>query len=249
MAKRSTAVAGPFQRVPVTKVVQPYIRQHILSNNLRPGDPLPSEAELAETLQVSRVSVRESVKALEALGVIQVIHGKGLFVRSFNLDAALEVLSYSLDFGVSTVYELYQIRKWLEIAVIGDVAAKIDEAALAKLDRLLNEWEANIPAGTWAEFDRRFHRVLCSRANNQMLLLVLDAFWTVFDNATDESLKATPDPWATLADHRRILDAVRLHDGEAARKALIDSYEAFENRYREAPREDEQGAFVLRSQT
>lgn len=252
MAKRKASNQGVLPgapRIPFTTLVKDYIKNYIVTNGLQPGDLLPSEVELAEALQVSRVSVREAVKALQALGVIEVRHGKGLYVRSFNLDAALDVLSYSLDFGVSTVYELYQIRKWLEIAVIGDVVKGVAPTDLEQLDQLLAEWEASIPSGAWPPYDRKFHRALNSVVHNQMLLLVLDAFWTVFDNATDETIKAQPDPWATLEDHRRIVEAVRQGNPDAARQALVYSYINFENRYRAVAQAGEHAEFVLQYQT
>jgi DNA-binding FadR family transcriptional regulator len=65
---------------------------------------------------------------------------------------------------------------------------------------------------------------------------MLDAFWTVFDNATDASVKSTPDAISTLRDHRRILEAVRSGSVDAARDALADSYVSFEQRSRTAAR-------------
>lgn len=232
---RTVSTAAPIrpseQRVPLTRQLRAHIKTYIVENQLQAGDPLPSEAELADSMGVSRVSLRESVKALEALGVIEAQHGKGLYVRKFNLDAALEMLSYSLDFGVSTVYELYQIRKWLESAVIDEVCRLADDDSIARLDKVMNEWEASIADGSWPKYDRIFHRTLSKIVDNQILLLILDAFWAVFDNATDATLKSQPDPQQTLAEHRRILDAVRRHDRAEARAALDASYAAFEERY------------------
>ncbi len=218
--------------MPLTRQLRAHIKNYIVDNGLQAGDPLPSEAELADAMGVSRVSLRESVKALEALGVVEVVHGRGLFVRPFNLDAALEMLSYSLDFGVSTVYELYQLRKWLESAVIDEVCLRADDETVAKLDRVIADWTAAVPSGDWPKYDRVFHRTLSDIVGNQMLLLIMGAFWTVFDNATDAALKSQPDPYDTVADHRRIVDAVRARDRVAARAALEASYAAFEQRYR-----------------
>ncbi len=88
MAKRQT----------VSEVVQHYIRDYIVEHKLHPGDQLPPEGDIAETLEVSRVSVRESVKILQALGIVEVRHGNGLFVRGLNFDALLEIspTAYSL---------------------------------------------------------------------------------------------------------------------------------------------------------
>jgi DNA-binding FadR family transcriptional regulator len=233
-ARAATPSSLPDARVPLTRQLRAHIKNYIVDNGLKAGDPLPSEAEWADAMGVSRVSLRESVKALEALGVLEAVHGRGLFVRKFNLDAALEMLSYSLDFGVSTIYELYQLRKWLEIAVIDEVCLKADADTVAKLDKVIEDWTRAVPSGDWPQYDRIFHKVLSEIVGNQMLLLIMGAFWTVFDNATDSTIKSQPDPYETITDHKRIVDAVRNRDRAAARAALEASYAAFEQRYRTA---------------
>jgi DNA-binding FadR family transcriptional regulator len=214
--------------------VQQYIKQYIVANGLKPGDPLPPEGELASSLRVSRGSIREAIKALEALGFIEVRHGNGLFVRPFNLDAVLNNLSYSLDFEPSTISELFQIRKWLETAVMGDVIARIDDGTIAKLRRVLEEWKTALPTGDWARHDRQFHRVLNSVVKNRMLTLFLDIFWEAYNNATDETIKAIPDAQTTWADHERIVAALQARDLQAARSALLASYVSIRERIKQA---------------
>ena len=216
------------------KRVQQHIRQYIVANGLKPGDPLPPEGELANSLGVSRGSIREAVKALEALGVLEVRHGNGLFVRPFNLDPVLSNLSYSLDFEPSTISELLQIRKWLETAIMTDVIAQIEDGTIAELQRILEEWEAILPTGSWAQYDRQFHRVLSRAVGNRMLTLFLEIFWEVFNNTTDETIKAIPDARATWADHERIVAALRARDAEAAKRALLASYVGLRERIRRA---------------
>lgn len=216
------------------KRVQQHIKQYIVANGLKPGDSLPPEGELANSLGVSRGSIREAIKALEALGVLEVRHGNGLFVRPFNLDAVLKNLSYSLDFEPSTISELFQIRKWLETAVMGDVVARIDDQAIAELQHVLEQWKTALPTGNWTQHDRRFHRVLSSVVNNRMLTLFLDIFWEAFNNATDETIKAVPNAHTTWAEHERIVAALRARDVDAARSAVLASYIGIRGRIRRA---------------
>ncbi|MCP4399003.1 MAG: FadR family transcriptional regulator [bacterium] len=117
MAKRQT----------VSELVQNYIRDYIIMNKLGPGDQLPPEGEIATSLEVSRVSVREAVKILQALGIVEVRHGNGLFARGLNFDALLEVLSYSLLFDRSSIEELYQVRQLFEVGMLKNVIESIQE--------------------------------------------------------------------------------------------------------------------------
>jgi DNA-binding FadR family transcriptional regulator len=233
----SDTLRGPS----LVKRAQTYIRNYIVTHNLQPGDPLPPEGELANTLQVSRGSIREAIKALEALGVIEVQHGNGLFVRPFNLDAVLENLSYSIQFDRSTLGELSQIRKWLEVAVIGEVIHSINEGQLHELEQILADWEVETHSGTGQIADRRFHRALSSVVGNRMLTLFLDIFWEAFNYGAEQSIGGHPDPALPLAAHRRILEAVQARDAGAARQAILDSYVDLEERLGRAGQAPEHG--------
>jgi DNA-binding FadR family transcriptional regulator len=204
--------------------LQEHIKGYIVSQNLRPGDPLPSEGELASTLGVSRGSVREAIKALEALGVIEVQHGTGIFVRELNLDGILDVISYNLDFDPGTVAELLQVRKWLEVAVLGEIMRRIGDAQYDELAAILAEWREVSPGASWAHLDRRFHQVLNDTLGNRVLSLFLDAFWVAFANTNDEIIKSLPDRDATWRDHSRIVEAVRAGDLAEAQRTLVASY-------------------------
>ena len=116
------------KRIPaLSKEIQGHIKDYIIENGLMAGDSLPSEGKIAEMLGVSRSPVREAVKALQSLGIIEAKQGEGLYVREWNFDPVLETLNYGMRISINTLKELYQIRQWLEIAVIGDIVKQISE--------------------------------------------------------------------------------------------------------------------------
>ncbi|MWR20550.1 GntR family transcriptional regulator, partial [Helicobacter pylori] len=80
----------------ISEAVRDYIKEYIFAHNLQPGSPLLPESQLVEELGVSRSSVREAVKALQSLGLIEVRRGDGLYVRATNFDAITEILSFNL---------------------------------------------------------------------------------------------------------------------------------------------------------
>src|SRR5262245_44382404 len=100
------------------KSVQEEIKAYILEHGLKAGDPLPPETELSQQLYVSRNSVREAVKSLEALGILEARPGAGLFVRAFSFDPLLENLGYGLLFDLKQLSDLLEVRALLEIGMV-----------------------------------------------------------------------------------------------------------------------------------
>ena len=89
---------SPLRGPLLNQAVQERVKDYITDNHLEPGDPLPAEAQLAADLGVSRGSVREAIKSLESLGIVEVRHGSGIYVRRFNFDSIFNLLSYGVIF-------------------------------------------------------------------------------------------------------------------------------------------------------
>src|SRR5688500_1711329 len=98
------------------------IRSYILQHQLKPNDALPNEGQLAVELGVSRTSVREAVKALESLGVLESRSGVGLRVRAFSLAPLIENMGYGIELDPTSLAELLQVRHHLEASFVGEVA-------------------------------------------------------------------------------------------------------------------------------
>src|SRR5690554_4139090 len=115
----SANILKPLKRAPLLyQSVQEAIQNYINENDLKPGDPLPAESELARQLQVSRNSVREAVKALESIGILETRRGSGLFVKNFSFDPVLETLPYALLTDIDELVDLLEIRCILEVSMI-----------------------------------------------------------------------------------------------------------------------------------
>lgn len=218
-------MVGKLRGPALSQAVRDYIKDYIIRNRLRAGDPLPPETRLAEGLGVGRSSVREAVKALQSLGIVEARHGNGLFVREWNLDPVLETLEYGLRFKTKSLGELLDIRMWLESAVIGDVVQGIDAATLAELEALMDTWEAQILAGDFddADFDEQFHCTLYGSLGNETMLKLFDVFWIAF-RTFDQEPVGKEGKLETVRQHRAILRAVKEGDVERAKAELIDSY-------------------------
>ena len=175
------AAMEKLAREPVLKrVIQDEIKKYITDKRLSPGDLLPPEGQLAESLGVSRGSVREAIKSLESLGIVESRRGDGVRVREFNFDSVFDFLSYGLVFQPARAAEILQIREWLEESALASSAELISDADLAQIEELLAVWEKKAAAGeSAADEDRNFHRLLYASLGNASLLSLIDIFWVV----------------------------------------------------------------------
>jgi len=207
------------------KVVQDYIKQYILEHGLKPGDPLPPEGQLVEDLGVGRSSVREAVKSLQSLGILDVKHGDGLYVRELNFDPMLETFQFGMQFDPHTLAELLQIRLWLEAAVIGDAVKRIGEREFRELDLLMHTWETRIQEKEdYFDLDEEFHRIIYGVLNNQSLMKLFSVFWIAFLGLEIDAIRDS-DPAEELRSHHIILDAIKAHDPVRARKETLKHFD------------------------
>lgn len=221
-----------LERGPVlNRVIQDRIKQYITENRLQPGDLLPPEGQLASDLGVSRGSVREAVKALESLGIVEVRHGDGVRVRAFNLDSLFDLFSYGLLFDPAKAAELLQVRIWLEVAALGDAVLLLTDADLAELTALMMEWEAKLVRDEDVSTeDRAFHSLLYRPLGNESLQRLIDSFWVIYHSLAVENVGLDHRPMETLKAHRDLLDAVASRDVAASTQQLRQHFHNLEAR-------------------
>ena len=190
----------------LSKLVQNYIRDYIITHKLRPGDGLPSEGQIAQDLGTSRSSVREAIKSLESLGVLEVRHGHGLFVRVLNFDAVLEVLSYSVIFEPSILLDLLRGRRLLESSIIPEVVHNIQTSELDKCREILAEWETRLDDGLpYSEQDRHFHQTLYQVVDNKLLVNLAGVFWNAYWSTEVNTIPVTASEGRRILEHHRAI--------------------------------------------
>lgn len=236
-----------LSRGPVLKrVIEDQVKQFITDRDLAPGDLLPPEGQLAEDLGVSRGSVREAIKSLESLGIVEVRHGDGVRVREFNFDSILDFLTYGLVFQPARAAEILQIREWLEFAAVAEAAQSITEAELDQIEALLAVWETKAAAGEpTSHEDRNFHRLLYASLGNASLLSLIDIFWVVYNALPTQTVGQDAQPLATVQAHRDLLAALRRRDPVLAQKRMSDHFRNIEFRFGRAMASSRGGAAVL----
>lgn len=216
----------PLERPPLLHVsVQESLRNYIEENSLTAGAPLPPETFLAQQLGVGRNSVREAIKALESIGILETRRGIGVFVKEFSFAPLLDNLAYGLQASLRDVEELREIRRVLETGLIDRTIAMIGDEDLAELRQVTQRMRELAERGeNFAAEDQWFHQLLFRCQNNKMLSALIDIFWTAFYKASDFANLTNPTPLDTWRDHHEIVEAVAAKDVEAARRRLSEHY-------------------------
>ncbi|QKW06378.1 FadR family transcriptional regulator [Streptomyces sp. NA04227] len=220
----------------VSGQIQGEIMQLILDRRLGPGEPLPTEAELMDRLGVSRNSVREALKALQALDIVEIRHGYGTYVGQASLTPLVDGLTFrSLarhQPGAPPLGEILQIREVLEEGLVRRVADAIGERELRALEDLVARMEEAGKAGEpFPELDREFHELLYRPLGNTLVAQLLGAFWNVFHRVAEaQGWTDDPSPALTVRRHRDIVTALRARDVEAAQRAMTDHFRGIEAR-------------------
>lgn len=225
----------PIALPSIHEEVQNHIKEYILANHLQPGDPLPSEPQLADQLGVSRSGVREALRSLESLGVIYSRRGAGRFVNDFNMDPILHNLSYGMLFDTEQLDEIIAVRERLEAGFIADAIEAMDGDTLKQLQGLIDSMHQKI--ATREDFlaeDLEFHRGIYRVTGNSLLIKLLDIFRSVYQQLHDQSLHVSLDPQDEWQNHNAILQAIEAKDVELARQRLNIHFEGIKERLRTA---------------
>lgn len=204
--------AEPVRWNSVSKFIMNKIIQGMLDGELRPGDKLPTEAELSTHFGAGRNSVREAIKMLSAIGAIQIRRGEGTFVADTLSEEMLNPLILSLVFAQGNALELMEIRLVLETAAAGLVARKASAADIKELqqanERLLREARRGTHEGhVLRDLDMDFHRVFYRITRNRLLIKISDAIYSLFHASIEQTVDA--DPELAYRNHQKIIDALQ----------------------------------------
>ena len=158
------------------------IKRLILEGALRPGDRLPIEKDLAESLGVSRGSLREGISALSILGVVNTRRGDGTFITDLDVTQLLAPMGFVVDLeGRGNARHVHTVRRLLESEAAGLAATRITDEALAESRALLDEAArilSDVPQDheRIIEIDITFHRIIAEHTDNPVLVGLIDAF-------------------------------------------------------------------------
>lgn len=221
-----------FEAVKKTKLYEKVAQQIqglIRDGLLKPGDKLPPERELAETFQVSRSSLRDAIRTLEVMGLVEPRQGEGTIVCELSADSLVSPLSTMLLGKRELVSELLDLRRILEPPLAARAAAHVTPDELSYMENILARQKEKVDRGELAvEEDSEFHYAIASAAKNGVVLKVVDVFMDLLRESRARSLQVKGRLQKSFAGHRRILNAIRRHDSAEAELAMRRHIEEIE---------------------
>ncbi|MGW7516062.1 FadR/GntR family transcriptional regulator [Streptomyces sp. NPDC054796] len=222
----------------MAREIQERIKKLIVDRRLPSGSPMPTENELMEQLGVSRNSVREALKALQAMGIVEIRHGFGTYVGAMDMAPMIEGLTFRTVAahyrGEDSLSELLELREAIETGLIARlVSGPAPETDLDELQELVARMGEEADAGgVRAGTDRAFHIALYRGLGNTLLSEVLDAFWDAFHRVRTDLADLHQDPKTTRDQHAEILAAVQSGDVLRAEAAVREHFDNIRARLR-----------------
>jgi GntR family transcriptional repressor for pyruvate dehydrogenase complex len=218
---------SPIRRKKISDIVVEAIENFIITNELREGDKLPSEKDLAGLLEVGTRLVREALKVLEARGVIDVLQGKGAYVAGKSKENFTRALADSLRFTLTLdkdlLFELMYVRTIIESSVAADIAAKRTEEDVARISEILVALEAAYKEKDIAEYNRLdvlFHKQIVDSADNRILTTLYEKLTSLLLTSFNKTGYMRGSTKESIKQHRELLEAIRGRDESGARTTM-----------------------------
>jgi GntR family transcriptional regulator, transcriptional repressor for pyruvate dehydrogenase complex len=219
-----TASKPDFEIVRRNRVYEEVARQieRLILKKLRPGDKLPSERELAETLRVSRGSIRDAIRGLELMGMVEPRQGTGTIVKEISADSVVNPFANALRRRKELIGELIDFRKMLEPPLAARAAAHASPEEITEMEEILRRQQEKQSQGDAAvDEDTEFHYSIALASDNSVVLKVIDILMEQLRDTRARSLQVAGRPQESLSGHRRILAAIKRRDTEAANAAMF----------------------------
>jgi GntR family transcriptional regulator, transcriptional repressor for pyruvate dehydrogenase complex len=231
--KAGTASAGMgIAPIKSTRIYQEIVRQvktMIAEGRLKSGDQLPPERDLAEKFVVSRTSVREALRSLESLGLVEIRPGEGTFVREVSVEALIEPLALIMVSQREAIGELFEARRLLEPMIAALAAVRATPEEMHEMERILEQQAKEVASGkTGFGEDAAFHAAIGAAAHNRAITRIAHAVMDLLTQSREESLNTPGRPTRSHEDHRRIVSAIAARDEAGARQAMLEHLEAVE---------------------
>jgi len=198
------------------------VEESILKGQLKPGDQLPAERDLAQRFGVSRTAVREAVKALREKGLVEAYSGRGTFVTNGTSHAIRQSLDLMIRINQQEGWtHLAELRYILEPEIAALAAPRIEEQLLATMREAVAAMERSLhDPDAYVEADLDFHLALAESAGNPLVLSLLDSIVGLLREQRSRIFNVAGGPERGQFHHKRILAAVEARDADAAREAM-----------------------------
>ena len=188
---------------------------------LKEGDMLPSERELAEIFDVSRVPVREALKVLEFVGVVQNVHGKGVFVKKITADNIIGNLDFVMMNPKHTMFDLFEVRAGIEVQAAYLAAERRTDEDIAAMSEALDAiGQKEEGSGNILKPSMDFHSAVISASHNMAIVEINQFLADWLSCLRQQFINSTPSSNWGLQDHRAVFERIKAGDSQGAALAM-----------------------------
>jgi len=225
-------VLKPVEKKKAYEDIVQQIRTLIEEGKLKRNDHLPSERDLSETFRVSRTTVREAIRTLESMKLLQSRQGNGTYVVASSEESLIHPLAVALFNEKDDIRDIFYIRKIIEPHVAELAAENATPQEIEEMERILQQQEESIGHGeNIIETDSAFHNLMVKATTNRVMERLIAALIDLLKQSREKYLTEDENyerATRSLEGHQRILSAVKKGDGDAARKSMLSHLEDIE---------------------
>lgn len=215
---------SPIQTERLYEQIVSQIKQRIVAGDLKVGDQLPSEKELAEQFAVSRTAVREAIKTLREKGLVEIHPGRGTFVTNGAPETVRHALGLVMMFGSKDgSSNLVEVREILEPEIAALAATRISDEFISTMQHAITTMDTALDnVEVFVEADLDFHLALAEATQNPIIPILMDSIIDVLREDRKRTGLVSGGLQRGQSHHKKILDAVIHRDPQAARQAMRD---------------------------
>lgn len=215
-----------IQRRGLQEEIRSIVKRYIIDHRFKPGDPMPGEGELSRQMGISRPSLREAMKVLQTMGVVETRHGSGTYVGSLSLDPFADGMAFQILIASQhslgppqDLLDLIEIREAIESSKIRQVVGLHSDEQLKEIRSMCDDMEMmEVGGGAFGALDQALHRAFYAPLDSHVYDEVIKAFWTI----SNITIRPYADQFQrdANAEHRAIVDAIVRKDARAAGNAM-----------------------------
>ncbi|MEN6462455.1 MAG: FadR/GntR family transcriptional regulator [Syntrophomonas sp.] len=214
------------QSVRLYEIIIKRLKNMILEGKLKVGDKLPSERELAEMFQVSRVPVREALKIMEFMELIQYIPGDGIYLKYVDINDLLSKIDFMIETSSDIISDLFEARQAIELKAVELAAINRTDADLLAMDKIIKDMEEDInKGGDGVNAATNFHTAISMASKNKVIARINDLLISLTVISREKSLKRNGEASIALVQHKQILEMIKKQNAKEATNIMKDHLE------------------------
>lgn len=223
----SERFGGSLERSSIAFQILERIKTALIRGELKPGDYLPSETELTQSLGIGKSSVREAIKMLQAIGIVEVRRGQGTVIRREPGDPLVDPMAFGMILARGMTRDVLEFRRMFEPAYTLQAMANATAEDHSRIQQSLEAMEAAIANGDQTScHDIAFHRAILHATHNPMTIRVGETLLELIEAALETSMQTLPE--TALKDHKAIYQAFRNNDTDGVQAAIEESTKSWE---------------------